>query len=378
MILYNYKALFDVCYSPNISEDIKEQMLEAVQFPISESCEVLPELVPCLEFLDNMAYSNLSKDTVNDIIDRVFEGVNEEDLDEVWEAYLKLKVYDYVQEGAAPIGLAGIERENKRREEAAKRAEARKQAVKDAVSGTVSKAKEGIKAAVGKVKDWYKRVSDGSAPVGIAKMTGYKAQNKPALEQPKPEIKKEEPKVEAPKLEQPKKVETPKVKQTKPRAKKEEPKLEQPKPEVKKEPVKEIAADIKAKEEPKKEKSAPKKKATKKEGGINLAKKVKAAHDKKAEVKSQPIEAAKEIAADIKAKEEPKKEEPKKEFNLATAMNKAAFRTGAERKGQERALQVLKDRYASMTSRPGYDQADAQDILKRISTLEKKLGAVKA
>ena len=366
MILYNYKALFDVCYSPNISEAVKEQMLEAVQFPISESCEVLPELVPCLEFLDNMAYSNLSKDTVNDIIDRVFEGVNEEDLDEVWEAYLKLKVYDYVQEGAAPIGLAGIERENKRREEAAKR----RDDLKKAGFYAVSKAKEGIKAAVGKVKDWYNRMSDGSAPVGIAKMTGYKAQNKPALEQPKPEIKKEEPKVKAPKLEQPKKVETPKVKQTKSRTKKEEPRLEQPKPEVKKEPVKEIAADIKTKEE-------PKKKATKKEGGINLAKKVKAAHEKKAEeVKPQPVEAVKEIAADIKAKEEPSK--PKKEFNMATAMNKAAFRTGAERKGQERALQTLKDRYASMTSRPGYDQADAQDILKRISTLEKKLGAVKA
>ena len=49
----------------------------------------------------------------------------------------------------------------------------------------------------------------------------------------------------------------------------------------------------------------------------------------------------------------------------------------ARRKDQERVLQILKDQKTSMVSKPGYDAKEAQDLDKRISDLEKRLGNAK-
>lgn len=207
----NYNELFNFLYSTRIPESLKDEVLNTVELPIQESIELPSYMYECVNFLDTLAYSNMSEELVNELIDNVFEGCSEEFMEEVLEAYTRVKAYEYIVEGAAPVGLTGIAKENKAREEAAKRAEARREAVGKAVDTFKSKAaevgnkaKEGIKAAVGKVKDWYKKATQ-DRPIGLAKINNFKAQNKPveapkkevkSVEAPKVEPKKEEPKVE--------------------------------------------------------------------------------------------------------------------------------------------------------------------------------------
>lgn len=191
----NYKELFDLAYSTRISESLKDEILTIVELPIQESTIELPQdIYESIYFLDNLAYSNMSEDLANEMIDRVFEGCSEEYLEQVYEAYVQAKAIQYVCEGAAPIGLKAIERESKAREEAQRRKEERKQAVGKAVNNFKEDAKKlgqgainKVKDAVGKVKDWYKTNYD--RPVGLTKINNFKAQNK--QEAPKAETKPE-------------------------------------------------------------------------------------------------------------------------------------------------------------------------------------------
>ena len=211
-----YIDLFNLAYSTTISESLKDEIINQIEFPITESALELPEgIYESILFLDNMAYSEMSEAVVNELIDRIFEGCSEEYLEEVYEAYIRAKALAYICEDAAPIGLAGIKRENARREEAQKRAEEKREARAEAIGKFKEGAKKAgqevlgkIKGAVNKVKDWYKTNYD--RPVGLARINNFKAQNKP-VEEPKVEIK-EEPKAEAPKPEE-----------KKPEVKKEEP-----------------------------------------------------------------------------------------------------------------------------------------------------------
>ena len=115
----NYKELFDLAYSTRISESLKDEILTIVELPIQESTIELPQdIYESIYFLDNLAYSNMSEDLANEMIDRVFEGCSEEYIEEVYEAYIQAKAIQYVCEEAAPIGLKAIERESKAREEA--------------------------------------------------------------------------------------------------------------------------------------------------------------------------------------------------------------------------------------------------------------------
>lgn len=191
----NYSELFNFLYSTRIPESLKDEVLNIIELPIQESIELPSYMHECVSFLDSLAYSNMSEELINELIDNVFEGCSEEFMEEVLEAYIQIKACEYITEEAAPVGLAGIAKENKAREEAAKRAKARREAVGKAVDSfkskaaeVGSKAKEGVKAAVGKVKDWYK--ANYNRPVGLAKINNFKAQNKPAIEQPKSEPSK--------------------------------------------------------------------------------------------------------------------------------------------------------------------------------------------
>lgn len=190
----NYTKLFDVAYSTSIPESVKEAVFDRVELPITEGLELSSDICECIRFLDNLAYSDMSEDLANSIIDDVFEGCSEEYLEEVYEAYIQAKAIQYVCEGAAPIGLKAIERESKAREEARAKKEERKQAVGKAVGDFkegVKKLGQGainkVKDAVGKVKDWYKANYD--RPVGLAKINNFKAQNRE--EAPKAETKPE-------------------------------------------------------------------------------------------------------------------------------------------------------------------------------------------
>lgn len=191
----NYKELFDLAYSTRISESLKDEILSIVELPIQESTIELPQdIYESIYFLDTLAYSSMSEDLANEMIDRVFEDYSEEYLEQVYEAYIQAKAIQYVREEAAPVGLKAIERENKAREAAQAKKEERKRAVGKAVGdfkegvkklgqGAISKVKD----AVGKVKDWYKTNYD--RPIGLAKISNFKAQNK--QETPKAEAKPE-------------------------------------------------------------------------------------------------------------------------------------------------------------------------------------------
>lgn len=192
----NYNELFNFLYSTRIPESLKDEVLNTIELPIQESIELPSYIHECVNFLDTLAYSNMSEELTNELIDSVFEGCSEEFMEEVLEAYIQIKACEYITEGAAPVGLTGIAKENKAREEASKRAKARREAVGKAVdtfkskaAEVGSKAKEGVKAAVGKVKDWYKKTTQ-DRPIGLAKINNFKAQSKPATEQPKSEPSK--------------------------------------------------------------------------------------------------------------------------------------------------------------------------------------------
>lgn len=365
-----YIDLFNLAYSTTISESVKDEIISQINLPVTESALEFPEdIYESIVFLDKMACSGISEGVVNEIIDKVFEGCSEEYLEEVYEAYIRAKALAYVCEDAAPIGLAGIKRENARREEAQKRAEEKRQARAEAIGKFKEGAKRAgqevlgkIKGAVGKVKNWYKTNYD--RPIGLARINNFKAQNKP-IEAPKPEVKAEtpkpEPKVEAPKAEvkvkTPKpepKVETPKseVKEPKKNAKSKEvidKAIEAPKPEVKEEPA--IKAEVKAetpKSEPKVE--APKAEVKKSKKNAKSKEAVdKAIETPEPEVKEEPAAKAEDKPA--KKRGRPKKVKAEVNSKIEASTNKedtAQSNTAVIEKPKEKV--ETKDNIATGTS----------------------------
>ena len=94
----NYTKLFDVAYSTSIPESVKEAVFDKVELPITEGLELSSDICECVRFLDNLAYSNMSEDLANSIIDDVFEGCSEEYLEEVYEVYIQAKSIQYIAE----------------------------------------------------------------------------------------------------------------------------------------------------------------------------------------------------------------------------------------------------------------------------------------
>lgn len=354
----NYQTLFDLCYSTRISESIKRKTLEMAQVPLNEDIEIPHDLVACLEFLDTMTYSNLSKETVDELIDRAFEGLSEEYIEEIYEAYVKLKVYAYINEDT-PIGLVGVRKENERREAAQRKAEARKQAFRDAIGKFKSGAQkvgqtavDKVKGAVGKVKDWYNKATDDDRPIGLSRMLKQDSQaqtrttsdDKPIglarFPKVKAETPKPQPKPEAPKAEPKKEVDIQKrveahnqrawdnynkgVEDAKRREEKEEARTDR------KKEVAELKAKAKAKVEAKEEAQADRKKEV-----DEL--KAKAKEKVKAKAETPKVKKSKEVAAKVKTEAKNDKKEEISKVNKKVASKRKEEGTYGTKEGDIKA-----------------------------------------
>lgn len=142
-----YIDLFNLAYSTTISESVKDEIINHIDLPITESAtEFSEDVYESLVFLDNMAYSGMSESVVNELIDKVFDGCSEEYLEEVYEAYIRAKALAYICEGVAPIGLTGLNKEFNR----IANEKPKKSLFKRVVGGAADK----IKSAVDKVSRW--------------------------------------------------------------------------------------------------------------------------------------------------------------------------------------------------------------------------------
>lgn len=397
----NYNSLFNLLYSTEISEATKAEIVSKLNQPIEESVEVQPLVETYLELLDTLVFSTASESLIYNIIDETFSQLDEEFINEVSNEWVKRKVQDSMaaRKAAADsadksikggvIGLSQI-----RKHDIAHNNLEKGQAKADSIMNKVERRKavaaeqkasepkkEGVmgklKSAVGKVKSWASSVDKGPEHVGLSRMIGAKA-NKENIgaetlrqqtthkeEAPKAEVKTPEPKAEAPKA---KKVSKPKVKkeQTPKEVKPQEIKAEVKQPEVK--------AEVKADDATKAAKKVAKKttaktKATKetiKQGKKKVADAITTKKIKKVEEKPQEVKA-----------ETPKVEEKPQKSAMDKMAAKLKRETEARRKDQERLLQTYKDRKSSMTSKPGYDEAEVKDLDDRIAKLEKELGAAK-
>ena len=358
----NYSELFNVFYS-NLPESVKISILDKIpsDIIIEELNESSSEIGTYIELLDTLAYSSVSEATVEGIIDEVFSGLSADVTEEILEAYVREKAVQYIEEaiahGTDAIGLAGMGRERAEREAKAQKAQARREAINNAVGNTVTRARElkdravtgarqtaekigqkandirntmankagevknkavsGIKNAVGKVRDYVKKATEPSAKDYV------NAIGKKALENEKTELKvksgsyadryaKAMKKHEETygKLNKPKKevkAETPKVEVAKAKAEKakKEVKAETPKVEVAKAEKVKKEKEVKA-ENPKVE--------TKKEESTEKSSKspIKVKNVYKAHGDLKPSEEAK-IKAESKKEKEVKAETPKVE-----------------------------------------------------------------
>ena len=182
--MINYNRLFDVAYSNTIPESVKDSIYDEVLESIGEELNegLQTEDSRCVELLETLAFSSLSKTTINYIIDRAFDGLNEEFINEVSDAFvnraaksaLRKREAERFSSGSTPIGLKGVQRE------------ARIQHAQDVVKKTEApkpSAIDTLKGAVGKVKSWAEGIrKSNNKPVGLS---SFKSSN-PSIE----EIKK--------------------------------------------------------------------------------------------------------------------------------------------------------------------------------------------
>ena len=216
----NYNELFNVFYS-NLPESVKYSVLDKIPFDTitEELDESSIEMGAYVELLDTLVYSNVSEATVESVIDEVFSNLDVEKAEEILEAYIKEKVFQYIEEtighGTDAIGLSGLRKErvqdvqNKLKDRAQKQAfnkfkndaihkgaELSRKAVTGArqasekigqkandIRNTMAnkagevkdKAVSGIKNAVGKVRDWAKNAGTDNSPIGLSQAIGRKA-----------------------------------------------------------------------------------------------------------------------------------------------------------------------------------------------------------
>ena len=182
--MINYNKLFDVAYSDTIPESVKDSILDSILDSIGEELneDLQEEGSRCVGILETLAFSNLSSTTVNEIIDRAFEGLNENFINEVSDAFVNKAAKSALEQrkaqrfssGSTPIGLKGVQREARiqHAQDVVKKTEAPKQSAMDRLKG-----------AVGKVKSWAEGIrKSNNKPVGLS---SFKSSN-PSIE----EIKK--------------------------------------------------------------------------------------------------------------------------------------------------------------------------------------------
>ena len=159
-----YIDLFNLVYSTTISESVKDEIINHIELPVTESAtEFSEDVYESLVFLDNMAYSGMSESVVNELIDKVFDGCSEEYLEEVYEAYIRAKALAYICEDDSPESWnSKTYKKNITTPRAIKELEDKAKARQQ--GNFLSKAKEGIKNAVSKVKNWWDRQSTKNQP----------------------------------------------------------------------------------------------------------------------------------------------------------------------------------------------------------------------
>ena len=186
-----YNKLFDVLYSTEISEGVK--VLIAENYP-TQLNEGISEDSCYVEFLKTMIDTNLSEAALEEVIDETFGDWSEEQVEALTEEFIHSVVNQYLNEGifdARPIGLTGVrkaaEKEQARREAKSQpiglKGVERQQAAKaqlskepkgpsfgDKVKKTGSAALGKLKSAVGKVRDWAKKMANNDKPVGLSKL----------------------------------------------------------------------------------------------------------------------------------------------------------------------------------------------------------------
>ena len=432
----NYASLFNILYSVEISEDTKTDIINKIDYPVQEAYEVEPLIETYLELIDTLVFSTASEALIYNIIDETFASLSEEFINEVSNEWIKRKTEaglksreqavkranDSVKSGV--IGLSQLNRQDKAQQRLDKgRAQVAARTPNTVEPKAETPKAEGamgkLKSAVGKVKKWASGADDSSNYVGLSRLIGAKANKDnigaetlrkqttekteaPKAETTQPEVKTEAPKkTKATKTTKTTKVKAPKAETTQPEVEAEAPKktratkttkttktakVEAPKAETKQPEVK---AEVKGEDATKAVKKGAVKATdnTAKDIVKNAKKKVMKAVDTKAKAETSKVEDKKEEVKQPEVKAEAKKEEVKQPEVKAEAKPKkteaeryeAKMRREAEarRKDQERVLQILKDQKTSMVSKPGYDAKEAQDLDKRISDLEKRLGNAK-
>ena len=56
----NYEELFNLSYSTRIPESLKEEVFNNMSFPISEEIEISEDVIPYIEVLNLLSFSNAS------------------------------------------------------------------------------------------------------------------------------------------------------------------------------------------------------------------------------------------------------------------------------------------------------------------------------
>ena len=195
--MVDYNKLFDVLYSDTIPFSVKESILESVKDQVSEDIFEAEEN-PYINILNNLAYSNMSEDTTNEIIDKVFGKLSENEIEEITNKFIKESCVRVVSSGEVPvmegstdyIGLARMRADEK----------------KSHIHGTDSTKKsplDKLKGVVDKVKTAAKNSLPGyimqDRPVGLSQIKGLdriKANKPKDTEAPRAEAKQEAPKAE--------------------------------------------------------------------------------------------------------------------------------------------------------------------------------------
>lgn len=182
--MIDYNKLFDVAYSTSIPESVKETIFEKLEVPVMESEEISEEVLYYVNFLDKMAYSDMSESLTDEIIERVMGNLDEAFVEEIYEEYIRLKSLGYINEADLPVGLTGLKKmqdadrdakydafRKKFQQSLDRRAKEQARAqtinnIKTGVGNAANKAKEGIKGAFNSAKGALAAAGNKAAELG--------------------------------------------------------------------------------------------------------------------------------------------------------------------------------------------------------------------
>ena len=196
--MVDYNKLFDVLYSDTIPMTVKESIVENVKEQISEDIFEAEEN-PYINILNNLVYSEMSESTTNELIDKIFGNLSENEIEAITNKFIKESCVRVVSSGEIPImegstdyiGLARM------------RADDRKSRI-HGIDRTKKSPLDKLKGVVDKVKTAAKNSLPGyimqDRPTGLSQIKGLdriKANKPNTAEAPKAETKQEAPKAEA-------------------------------------------------------------------------------------------------------------------------------------------------------------------------------------